>query len=855
MESSSSFNIHTAAMREAVWFESYFKTPTLRKIRKVTQWIFWFALVAFFVVFLAEERAASQYTLGVVFLTFSYGSAIFILERFGESLQRTNPSPTEPNLAEFLSFEASRAVAHSFAYAEQKRFLELTSSVLLYFLLKENPSLQFVFQRALLDVKEFGELLQKVLPFQTVRPTRKPPAYSVDFQDTISQALISVEQRGRRKIEMEDLLAALAAFNPLFKKFLIERKFSPERDIANLAEWHWNLREARAGAKKFWLMKNLRLLGTVGKDWAAGYSITLDRFSYDLSRTVTVKRFPRAVGHEREKESIERTLSRRELNNVLLVGNPGSGRRRLIEDLATRAQLGESKSDFVNYKKIVELDVSYLLSSIQSLEEAEAVLVQAFREVVSAGNIILVIDELHNFVGEGFQAPAAGRVNIASVLSPYLKLPDFPFIAMTTFSGLHRYIEPDSSLLSLFEKVEVPELSADETLLVLEKSVPSLEHTYKKFISYPALQTIVAFSDKYIQAVPFPKKAIDLLDDAMGFLAQKAYPVLLPEHIAAVLTERTQIPVGEIETKEKEVLLDLEQLIHARIIDQEEAVEDVASALRRGRTEISTRKGPLGSFLFLGPTGVGKTETAKALAAIYFGSESRMIRLDMSEFQQIEDIDRLLGSSKEEGLLTTAVRENPFSLLLLDELEKAHPNILNLFLQVLDEAYITDGLGRKVDFRHTMIIATSNAGYQLILQALKEKADFSALKERMLDYLFEQGIYRPEFLNRFDGVVLFKPLSPEHLLAIAELMLSKLKKNLKEKGIDFVITQTLKEKIVELGYNPVFGARNMRRVIQDKVEDALATSLLKDELKRGDRVEIDPAEFSLNIQTGVFSSG
>ena len=234
-------------------------------------------------------------------------------------------------------------------------------------------------------------------------------------------------------------------------------------------------------------------------------------------------------------------------------------------------------------------------------------------------------------------------------------------------------------------------------------------------------------------------------------------------------------------------MLNLENLIHQRIINQEEAVNDVATALRRARAELETKSAPMGTFLFLGPTGVGKTETSKALAQIYFGSEERMIRLDMSEFQEVKDIQRLIGSAGGDGLLTTAVRENPFSLVLLDEIEKSHPNILNLFLQVLDEGHLTDGMGRKVDFKNTIIIATSNAGYRVILKALKENSDWSGLRQTMLDYLFQEGIFRPEFINRFDSVVIFKPLSKENLLDIAELLLRKLQKNLKKKGIDIFV--------------------------------------------------------------------
>jgi len=340
---------------------------------------------------------------------------------------------------------------------------------------------------------------------------------------------------------------------------------------------------------------------------------------------------------------------------------------------------------------------------------------------------------------------------------------------------------------------------------------------------------------------------MNLLEETMVYLAQTRDKILLPKHVAKIVSEKTQIPVGEIEEKEREILLNLENLIHQRIIDQEEAVKEISTALRRARAGITTGKRPMGSFLFLGPTGVGKTETSKALAEIYFGSEERMIRLDMSEFQTIGDIPRLIGSPGEKGLLTTQVRENPFSLILLDEIEKAHPNILNLFLQVLDEGHLTDGWGRKVDFKNTIIIATSNAGYQIILEAIKEGVEWSKVKEKLFDYLFEKAIFRPEFVNRFDAVVAFKPLTKEDLLEIAGLMLQKIKKSLAQKDIDFVITPGLKEKIVELGYDPIFGARQMRRVIQDKVENALAQALLSGQLKKGNRVEVDPEEFKLKI--------
>jgi ATP-dependent Clp protease ATP-binding subunit ClpC len=365
------------------------------------------------------------------------------------------------------------------------------------------------------------------------------------------------------------------------------------------------------------------------------------------------------------------------------------------------------------------------------------------------------------------------------------------------------------------------------------------------FFTFPAIKGIISLCSKYLPAIPFPEKAIDVIDELAVLASQRKEKIVFLKDVEKIVERKAKVPIGEIEEAEKRKLLRLEELIHQRIIDHEEAVKEVSEALRRARAEITVRKGPIGSFLFLGPTGVGKTETAKALSEIYFGSEEKMIRLDMSEFQNLSDIPRLLGGPGEEGLLTTPVRERPFSLLLLDEFEKAHPKILNLFLQIFDEGYLTDGMGRKVSFKNTIIIATSNAGAEIIWEKLRETQKLEIIKEELLSYLIQNKIFTPELLNRFDGIIIFKPLTKESLLKIAELLLKKIQKQLKEKEIDFVITEPLKEKIVELSYDPKFGAREMQRVIQEKVGNALARAILSGRIKRGMRIEIDPQNFEI----------
>ena len=752
-------------------------------------------------------------------------------------LEEVIANPEKYNLAEFLDFESAKTIFYAEKFAKAKR-MPLNSSILFYFLLGLNSKLNFIFYRCLLNLKEIRRILEAYFKIYKTKSDRE---FSEDFQKCLLESLKIAQEKGHKKIEIGDLLLSLAKHDLVFKKILIDVDIKFE-DMENLTWWFEGLEKETKEREKWWEWKNLAKIGSIGKEFAAGYTLTLDRFSVDLTKEVMRFGYPEVIGHQKEIEAMERILAKKEASNdPLIVGEAGSGRRSMVLALAKKSLFGESLPE-VNYKRIVRLDLSALLAQLEGLEAVESTLDQIFREVVSAGNVILVIDELHNFVGGGKMAKP-GTIDISGILASYISSPLFQVIGITTFEGLHRNIEQNQSLLAFFEKIEVSEISREETLKLLEKLALKLEARYRKFISFPALRDIINFCERYISNIPFPEKAMNILEEVMVHLAQSKEKILLPKHVAKLFTEKIQVPVGEVEKIEKEILLNLENLLHQRIINQAEAVKEVSSALRRARAQVTIRKGPIGSFLFLGPTGVGKTETAKALAEIYFGSENRMIRLDMSEFQNLEDIPRLLGSAGEEGLLTTPVRENPFSLILLDEFEKAHSNILNLFLQVFDEGHLTDGIGRKFDFKNTIIIATSNAGYQLIFRAAKENKDWTKVREELINFLVENGIFRPELLNRFDAVVLYKPLTKENLLSIAELLLKKIQKQLKEKQIDFLIEEPLKEKIVDLSYNPEFGARQMQRVIQDKVGNLLAEAILKEEIKRGDRIGIDPENF------------
>jgi ATP-dependent Clp protease ATP-binding subunit ClpC len=853
MENKFNFNLKKSDIYRPVRWS---KTPLFKFINlyeKLFSGLFVLTFLLFLYGFITDRLSMKiqSLTLGlsIVLLVLAIGSKIgksFFESKLKKpkipaSLSQIIANLPDYNLADFLSFNVAKAIASSIDFCRQNKIGEVTSTQVFRFLLSGDHNLGFIFSRALLDIKSLRKVLADYLKTTASESQPEKLTYSADFQASLSDALQIAKRKGHVRIETGDMIAGLAKNDLFFKKILIDNNLK-FKDIENLTWWLEDLEKKIQEERRFWQTKNLAKKGSLGRQWAAGFTPTLDRFSIDLSERMRRMGFYDIIGHKKEILTAERILGRGEMNNVLIIGESGSGRKSIAHAIAKKSALGESLPE-VNDKRVIQLDLSNLLAQIQTTEEIESVLNTIFQEVIFAGNVILVIDEFHYFVGSKVQA---GAMDISSLLAPYLSSPAFPIIAIATVEGFHKNIEQNSSILSLFEKVEVAEISEDETLMLLEDMALRLEAKYKKFVSYSALRDIIAYCSKYLPAIPFPEKAMDLLDEAMVYLKQSQDKLLLSEHIARIITEKTHIPVGKMEKEEKQILLNLESLIHEKIIGQKEAVQEVSTALRRARAEVTIKKGPMGSFLFLGPTGVGKTETAKALADIYFGSQDRMIRLDMSEFQSVDDIPRLLGSPGQEGFLTTQVRKRPFSLILLDEIEKAHPNILNLFLQVLDEGHLTDGLGRKVDFKNSIIIATSNAGYKIILKSLQEK-DWVGVKQSLLDFLFEEGTFRPEFINRFDAMVVFKPLTKENLLAIAGLMLNKLKKNLKEKEIELIINEPLKNKIVELGYNPTFGARYMSRVIQDKVENILASAILSGEVKRGSRVEINAVDFKLKI--------
>lgn len=616
-----------------------------------------------------------------------------------------------------------------------------------------------------------------------------------------------------------------------FKELLAKYPLS-EKDFYEVARWYNHAKDDEEEYLGSFNLNNLLRVKPIGRDWVYGYTINLDRYTTDLVQEGY--NLPHLVGRRSEIDRIGRILSQ-SANNALLVGDPGSGRHAIVLAFALDVFEGKVLEPLRN-KRVLELNLNILISEAKTPTEVKGTVSKILEEAIEAGNIILLIDDFDRFVSA---RPDSVGVDLTDVFSKAFSRQDLQAIGITNREAYHKSIIGNNQISKIFEVVEVAEISQFDTLKILEHLTPYLEEKYKVFIPFPSLKTTLEKTE-VITSLPYPEKAIDVLTESALQTNSQKEKIVTSQIIETIISQKTKTPASSLLKDEKEKLTNLENLLHEHIINQEEAINDIARSLRRARLELTGKGKPIGTFLFLGPTGVGKTETAKALARVYFGSEKLLNRIDMSQYHDSQSVKDLIGNTQnsEPGILVKAVRDNPFSVLLLDEIEKAGKEILNILLPVLDEGYIMDSFGRKVSFSNTIIIGTSNAGSEFIRQKLSENENPENMTKELTEYVLREKIFTPEFINRFDGVVVYKPLTRAHLKLIARLMLTKLNKRMEAKKISVDITDSLIEKIANEGYDPQFGARPMNRVILEKVEDYIAQGLLNGTIKPGDNVII-----------------
>jgi ATP-dependent Clp protease ATP-binding subunit ClpC len=694
---------------------------------------------------------------------------------------------------------------------------------------------------AILKSREVVELLIRLaVPGKELRELiSRTQSKSDQVASIYLKSLEIAAAEGHQQIETGDFFLALALIDPGLKEAIFRMKIEPS-DIANVIYWQTKVKRRSEARRRIFDQSNLALTGGIGRDWAYGYTLTLDQYSKDLSELAKVGGLSglQLEAKDREISQIEETLTRSENHNIVLVGAPGIGKKTTIYGLAKKIFNGQTTGVLAN-RRLLELDAEAILAGAGSQGEVIQRIRSIFGEAANAGNIILFIDDLASITSGDDKV---GRVNAVEAIIPFLDSSSVYLIGTLSPKDYKNYFAPNQFLSSHFVKVDLHEPNFDETIRIVEDVLPRLENRTGSLVSYEAIKEAVKLTDKFVQNLPQPEKTINLIDQVATKKASEGGGILLPSDIDETLTAQTNVPVGDLESNEKEVLLKLEDTMHERVVGQKEAISAIANALRRARAGVVDSKKPIGSFLFLGPTGVGKTETAKTLADLYFGSESSMIRFDMSEYQQTSDLYRLLGDPQDEtrqGALTSAVREKPFSLLLFDEIEKADPQILNLFLQILDEGSITDSFDQKCSFQNTIIILTSNAGSEFIRESSKQVETYEEIQKGLIDFVQKENLFRPEFLNRFTQVVVFKPLTLPEINQVAHFLIEKLSKTLnKERGVFITVDEPAIAKLADLGYDPDMGARPMQRSIQEHLENVLAKKILSGELNRGDRINI-----------------
>jgi len=633
------------------------------------------------------------------------------------------------------------------------------------------------------------------------------------------------DQHQTKTIGVGFVAAGLLYTAPGLQQILVKLKAQPADTLA-IADWLGRNLASDESNKHYY--------GGIGRDWAFGFTPLLDKFGHNISLGISEQGasfdwLSQSDGVKAVEKAFDNNTSA-----VALIGPTGIGKSTSVYALAQRLIEGKT-SDVLAYHQVISLNATDIVSRAQGPGELEQIMISLTNEASHARHIILFLDEAQLFFGGG-----PGSFDGTQILLSIVQARAVPFILAMSPSDYQRLRTQNQSLASLLTPVVLQELPEASIMRILEDTAVGLENQHHVMVAYEALREAYHLSGRYDQDEAYPGKAIKLLEQSVSHSDQS---IVSRVSVQQAIEQAHGVKVGTAAPAEADALLNLEDTIHQRMINQSYAVKVVSSALRRARAGVTNPRRPIGTFLFLGPTGVGKTELAKAVAATYFGSEESMIRLDMSEYQQPDDVQRLLSTgSGENASLLMSVRAQPFSVVLLDEIEKAHPNILNLLLQLLDEGKLTDSSGRPASFKDCIVIATSNAGAQTIRERISQGENLESFAKQLTDELIRAGQFKPELLNRFDDMVLFRPLTPEELVQVVHLLLSEANKTLASQNISIELTEPAIQRIVAEGNDPLLGARPMRRVLQRVVEDVVAQKILRGQANPGDKIVLNDTD-------------
>ena len=747
----------------------------------------------------------------LAFMAFAYGSSYFpyrVVPLTPTFILQRRQVPN--NIIDAADFTLLRCLGES------------RDTVSIYAALQKSSSIRQLLRRLQLDANTvFTEIEQRVLPSITLTQFAY---HATNIAAHTNAAAITCTH-------------AFGVFllHPNIQAFLRQHGLR-EQDIHFAIWWQVALERMDQENRRWWSNEKIAHSSGIGLSWAAGFTPLLDRFSYFPVGNV----WDTAFGREEEVGELINTLAREQQSNVILVGHPGVGRLGVIKEVARRVARQEAHPA-LRHQRVVYVHIGQLLALGKSGPEQLQFVARILDEMEKAGNIIAVLDGLGSLLG----GMGGESINVTDVLQPFFSSQKVRVVAIMSTEEYHTRLKNNDELLHLFEVVQIGPLLPEAAQELLAVTLPAWEKHQRIFVPYQTLRGIITITAGIMPHIPFPEKAFDVLEEA-AVQAQASHKHLITlQDIEALITHKVGVPVGKVLHQESQKLLDLADFIHKRVVNQTHGVQAVSRAMIRARAGVRNESRPIGTFLFLGPTGVGKTETAKALAESYFGDEEYLQRLDMSEFQTGDGVSRLIGEiGHPSGRLTNLIADHPFCVLLLDEFEKAHISVQQLFLQVLDEGRLTDTTGREFSFRHAIIIATSNAGAEFIRTNITGAGTVPEDFEKQLrEHLLQQGIFRPELLNRFDGVITFTPLSPDHIRQVARLMLKKLNARFDaSQGVTVAITDELVNYLVSIGYNPEFGARPMARAIQNTVEYAVARRALKGQLVPGQQISLTAAE-------------